>query len=67
MDITFPLETSSVAVQCNLLNAPPLKTFSNLSAPLDDSFITESDEPEPDEERDLDTSLRLSQDEYSTE
>ena len=62
-DVTFSLDTSSVAIQCNLLNAPPLEKFSNQSTSLDDSFITET-KPE---ETDLDTSLCFSQEECTTE
>ena len=63
-EISFCLTQSSVATQCNLLNAPPLKKFSDESASLDDSFITDI---EPAEETDLDTSLHFSQEECTTE
>ena len=61
------MDTSSVAVQCNLLNAPPLKKFAHPSASpgasLDDSFISEIDP----EETDLDTTLQFSLEDNSTE
>ena len=62
-EVAFCLDQSSVATQCNLLNAPPLKKLSDQSASLDESFITET-EPE---ENDLDTSIHLSQEECTTE
>ena len=59
----------SVEIQCNLLNAPPLKKLSAAGGSLDDSFITETD---TDLENDFDTSFKSSQeedsqDEYTTE
>ena len=60
---TFSMNSVSVATQCNLLNAPPLKHLSNPSVSLDDSFVTET-EPE---ETDLNTSLCYSQEECTTE
>ena len=57
------MNSVSVATQCNLLNASPLKHLSNPSVSLDDSFVTET-EPE---ETDLDTSLCYSQEECTTE
>ena len=47
------MNSVSVATQCNLLNAPPLKHLSNPSVSLDDSFVIET-EPEV---TDLDTLL----------
>ena len=57
------LETNSIAVQCNLMDAPPLEKFSKPGGSPDDSFITET-EPE---QADLDISLHLSQEENTTE
>ena len=62
-EVAFCLNQCSVATQCNLLNAPPLKKLSDQSASLDESFITEA-EPE---ENDLDTSMHFSQEECTTE
>ena len=53
----------TVAMQCNLLNAPPLELFPQASASLDDSFATET-EPE---EADLDTLFCSKQEDYTTE
>ena len=54
-DITHT-EQNSVATQCNLLDAPPLK-LQKLSVPLDDSFASKTEQ----EETDLDTSFCCSQ------
>ena len=61
-DISYANQ-SSVAIQCNLINAPPLEKFSQASDVLDESFTTET-EPE---ETDLDTSFCSKQEDYTTE
>lgn len=54
-------EQKSVAVQCDLLAAPPLVKFPRACVSLDDSFTTEI------EETDLDSSFCLSQEDTATE
>ena len=54
---------SSVAIQCNLINATPLEKLSQASDVLEESFCTET-EPE---ETDLDTSFYSTQEDYTTE
>ena len=56
-------EQNSVAMQCNLLNAPPLGLFPLTSVSLDDSFATETEL----EETDLDTSFCSKQEDYTSE
>ena len=60
---TFSMNSVSVAKQCNLLNATPLKHLSDLSVSLDDSFVTVTES----EETNLDTSLCNSQEHCTTE
>ena len=52
-------EQKSVAIQCNLLNAPPLELFPQATTSLDESFATET-------EADLDTSFSSKQEDYAT-
>ena len=52
-----------VAIQCNLLNAPPLEKFLQGVDVLDESFGTET-EPE---ETDLDALFCSKQEDYTTE
>lgn len=54
-------EKPSVAIQCNLLDAPPLELFPQATASLDDSITTEP------EEADLDTSYCPNQEDHITE
>ena len=60
-------ERVAVAVQCDLLAAPPLQklTPSTTEPSLDDSFITETEQE--DKDADLDVSFTCSQSDYSTE
>ena len=63
---TVKLESTDVAVQCDLLAAPPLEKFAPQQS-LDDSFTTEATMTEQDDVDDLDTSFVCSQQGYSTE
>ena len=55
-------EQNSIATQCNLLNAPPLELFPQVSTSLDESFATETET----EEADLDTLFCSKQEDYTT-
>ena len=58
-DISYANQ-SSVATQCNLLNAPPLEKF------LQGADVLDGTETEP-EETDLDTSFCSKQEDYTSE
>ena len=63
---TVKLESTDVAVQCDLLAAPPLEKFAPQQS-LDDSFTTEETMTEQDNVDYLDISFACSQQGYSTE
>ena len=57
---TVKPESTDVAIQCDLLAAPPLEKFTPQQS-LDDSFTTEATMTEQDDVDDLDTSFACSQ------
>ena len=63
---TVKPESADVAIQCDLLAAPPLEMLAPQQS-LDDSFTTEATITEQDDAYDLDLSFTSSQQGYTTE
>ena len=63
---TVKPKSADVAIQCDLLAAPPLEMLAPQQS-LDDSFTTEATITEQDDACDLDLSFTSSQQGYTTE